>query len=147
MPQHDPGMQKLIEAVGPLKCEVELPSSWTDYFDRRGMMPTCLQEKRRFPRSYLRTSAALEYRQSFPALPRSATWYEVYTKDVSRGGVAFLHGEELYPMEQMSLVLPDGRLHPIEVVRCRRIQDRSFEIGAVFITGFREPAASDKDSG
>jgi hypothetical protein len=141
MPQRDPRIQKLIETVGPLKCELELPSSWADYFDRRGPMPTTFQEKRRFPRSYLRTSAALQHRQSLLALPRAETWYKVYAKDVSRGGVGFLHGEQLFPLEQMNLVLPDGRSRPIEVVRCRRIQERCFEIGAVFIAGFREAGA------
>ena len=137
MPPGDDQIRKLSESVGPLVCEVELPSSWEDFFDRRGMMPIALDEKRRFPRSYLRVSAALQYRQSFPALPRGETWHKVYTKDVCRNGVGFLHSEQLFPMEQLALVLPDGRCRRIEVVRCRRIQPRCFEIGAVFITDFR----------
>ena len=131
-------MRKLIDAVGPLRCELELPSAWSDYFDRRGSMSMALEERRRFPRNYLRGVAALEYRQSLAALPRSEAWHAVYTKDVCRGGIAFLHSEPLYPMEQMNLALPDGKWLIIEVVRCRRIQHRCFEIGAIFATEFRE---------
>jgi hypothetical protein len=144
MPPGDDQIRKLTNALGPLKCEVELPSSWTDYFHRRGTIPTRPNERRRFPRSHLRASAALQYRQSFPALPRGEDWHKVYTKDVSRAGLAFLHSEQLYPKEQMALLLPDGRSRAIEVVRCRRIQARCFEIGAIFITGFREPDADKK---
>jgi hypothetical protein len=131
-------MRKLIDAVGPLRCELELPSSWSDFFDRRGAMPARLEENRRFPRSYLRGVAALEYRQSLPALPRAEARHAVYTKDVSRAGIGFLHSEPLYPMEQMKLALPDGKSLIVEVVRCRRIQPRCFEIGAVFATEFRD---------
>jgi hypothetical protein len=83
--------------------------------------------------------AALEHRQSLPALPRADTRHVVYTKDVSRGGIGFLHSEPLFPMEQFRLALPDGKSRTIEVVRCRRIQQRCFEIGAVFVSGFRQP--------
>ena len=132
-------MRKLIEAVGPLKRELELPAAWSDFFDRRGSTPASLEENRRFPRSYLLGVAALAYRQSLPTLPRAETWHAVYTKDVSRGGIGFLHSEPLYPMEQMNLALPDGKSLIIEVVRCRRVQRRCFEIGAVFVSGFRQP--------
>ena len=133
----------IAEAVSQLKCEIELPSSWKDYFGRRGQLPTCMGDKRRFPRSYFRGAAALHYRQSFPALPRRDLWYRVFTKDVSRGGISFLHGEQLFPGEQMTVVLSDGRSRPVEVVRCRRIEDRCFEIGAKFIAGLRSPAPAD----
>ena len=138
MPPHDDSMRKLTEAVGPLRCQLELPASWSDFFDRHGAMPALRAEKRRFPRSYLRGVAALAYRQSLPALPRAETWHAVYTKDVSRGGIAFLHSDPLYPMEQMNLALPDGKSLIVEVVRCRRIQSRCFEIGAVFASELRD---------
>jgi len=133
----------IAEAVSQLKCEIDLPSAWKDYFDRRGQLPTCMGDKRRFPRSYFRGTAALHCRQSFPALPRPDLWYKVYTKDVSRSGVSFLHGEQLFPGEQMTLVLPDGRSRHVEVVRCHRVQQRCFEIGATFIAGLHKPAPAD----
>jgi hypothetical protein len=132
--------------VGPIECKIELPSSWSDFFDRRGRLRGALEDKRRFPRIYLRASAAVQYRQSFPALPRPETWHKVYTKDVSRTGLGFLHSEPLYPMEQLCLVLPDGCCRRIEVVRCRRIGPRCFEIGAVFIKEFRDAKAVQKAS-
>jgi hypothetical protein len=138
MPPGDDQIRKLSQMVGPLPCEVELPAAWSDFFDHRGPTPTCPRERRRFPRPYLRAMAALRHQRSLPALARSTTWHKVYTKDVSRAGVGFLHSEQLFPMEQMRLVMPDGRCRRIEVVRCRRIQERCFEIGATFISDFRE---------
>jgi len=147
MSQGDARRKQLIDLVRGLKCQVELPPSWKDFFDRSGRMLTSFDEQRRFPRSYLRTKAALEYRQSFPALARHSTWHGVYSASMSRGGMSFLHFEQLFPKEQMNLVLLDGKLRPIEVVRCRRVQERCFEIGAVFINGFRAPEPAGNDPG
>ena len=144
MPQSDDPKQPLAEA-GPGRCEAEPPSSWADFFSRHGMTPTCPNDRRRFRRVYFRGTASLEYRQSFPACPRSRARYRVCTKDLSRGGLAFLHSEQLFPRERMSIVLPDGKAHDIEVVRCRRIEPRCFEIGAVFTASLREPATPAKD--
>ena len=137
MPPHDDSIRKLVETLGPLRDGPQLPSSWSDYFERRGLMPASIEEKRRFPRSYLRGVAALQHRQSFPALPRAEAWHAVYTKDVCRGGIGFLHRQPLYPKEQMNLAFPDGKSRIVEVVRCRRIQPRCFEIGAIFATELR----------
>jgi len=141
VPPGNDRMQALSESRR-LVCEIELPSSWKDFFDRRGMMPIPPDDRRRFPRSYLRVGAALQDRPSLPALPRSNAWHKVYAKDLCRTGVGFLHSEQLFPKEQLAIVLPDGRPRRIEVVRCRRIGRRCFEIGAIFITHFREREAT-----
>lgn len=120
----------LLLAQSP--CLVRLPPSWTDFFEKTGLVQGAMSERRRFPRINLRSKAVLQYRQTFPSLPRPSLLYTVYTKDVSRSGVAFLHGEQLYPLEQMTLILPDGKLRTIQVVRCRRIGPSCFEIGAQF---------------
>ncbi len=73
-----------------------------------------------------------------PSAGYIAAWHKVYTKDVSRTGAGFLHGEQLFPKEQLTLLLPDGRCRPIEVIRSRRVADHCYEIGAIFISSFRE---------
>ncbi len=126
-------------------CLVRLPPSWTDFFEKTGLVQAALAERRQFPRINLRSRAVLQYRQTFPSLPRPAFTYTVYTKDISRSGVSFLHGEQLYPSEQMILILPDGKPRRIQVVRCRRIGPSCFEIGACFAGP--SPAASEEASG
>ncbi len=113
-------------------CLVRLPPTWVDFFEKSGPVQGTMSERRRFLRLNLRSAAVLQYRQTFPSLPRPALFYTVYTKDISRSGVAFLHGEQLYPSEQMILVLPDGKPRVIQVVRCHRIGPSCFEIGAHF---------------
>jgi len=128
---------KLLLEKSP--CLVRLPPNWSDFFEKTGPVPGALAERRRFPRINLRTKAVLQYRQTFPSLPRPALLYAVYTKDISRSGVDFLHGEQVYPLEQMVLILPDGKPRLIQVVRCRRIGPNCFEIGAQFTN---QPSAS-----
>lgn len=124
--------EKLNFPLANAPCLVRLPPQWEDFFEKTGWVPAILPDRRRFPRVYLRTQALLVYRQTFPALPRPAIAYTVYTKDISRGGIGFLHGEQLFPSEQMILILPDGKARLIQVVRCRRIGPNCFEIGAQF---------------
>jgi hypothetical protein len=83
--------------------------------------------------------AALEYRQSLPALPRNPGWFGVYMNSLSRKGCGFFHGEQLYPGERMRLVLLTGTDLPIEVRWCRRIDENCFEIGARFVAGMSPP--------
>ena len=56
---------------------------------------------------------------------------------MSRGGILIVHSQELFPAEQMTMVLPDFKTRFIEVTRCRRIQDCCYEVGAVFVSSLR----------
>ncbi len=113
---------------------------WQDNFDLQGVAPSLPGCKRRFPRRRCRGTTslvALEHRQTFPALPRAHAWFAVYVTNVGRGGLGLLHGEPLYPKERLRVVLADGKLRRIEVVRCERLDERCFSIGARFVD---EPA-------
>jgi hypothetical protein len=123
--------------VASCACEVELPPNWQGFFDRTGVMSTLADENRRFPRFYVRGLGALESCQSLPGKPRDGGWHGVYTKDISREGVGFLHSEQLYPRERMRIVLTDGVPRLMEVIHCRRIQRRCYEIGSRFVAEFR----------
>lgn len=125
-------LQTLSERLASCVCDVELPSAWQDYFEQSGVMPTFDGDGRRFPRFYARRKAALEHRQSLFAKPRPIVWHGVYTKNISRQGLGFLHSEQLFPGERMRIVLSDDLLREIEVIHCRRIQRRCYEIGAKF---------------
>ncbi len=133
----DDQLQRLIKVVGPLTFELKMPSSPEEYFSVSGAVPTMWQDQRRFVRKHLRVVAAIQYRRSLPAHPRSAQWHKVVTRDLSRNGVSFLHSEQIFPLEQLLLVLPDCKPRCIEVVRCRRLGDQCFQVGASFIQRFR----------
>lgn len=142
----DGALFSLADSVGQLPCDIELPPSWIDFFDHPESRPIreVPIEKRRHARRYLRAYAGLQYRQTASVLRRPMTWHRVYMTNLSRGGILFLHSEQLFPLERMRMLLPDPRIRElvrdpedcaIEVVRCHRIQDHCFEIGAEFVEG------------
>jgi hypothetical protein len=126
-------VQELVEAVGPLQCEIQLPSSWQDELAQAGRAPTRYDERRRHLRYHFRVCGALEYRQTFPALPRPNGWHQVFTKGLSRGGLSFLHSEQLFPRERMRILLPGQEISCVEIAWCARVQERCFQIGARFV--------------
>lgn len=123
----------LSERLAACACDVELPAVWENFFEQSGVMPTFDGDGRRFPRFYARRQAALEHRPTLPAKPRARTWRGVYLKNVSRQGLGFLHSEQLFPSERMRIMLSDDLLREIEVIHCRRIRRRCYEIGARFV--------------
>ncbi|NQU21718.1 MAG: hypothetical protein HQ567_10575 [Candidatus Nealsonbacteria bacterium] len=124
-------------------CKIKLPESWADYFQVTGTLTGGPGDRRQFTRVQFRAPAVLEYSQTIPILPRARGQYLVYLKDYSRAGIALIHHEQLYPREQMRLMIPPNkdvaingcRDGLIEVARCTRIQDCCFQIGASFIEG------------
>ena len=130
----------LNEVVERLNCDVRLPDSWGDFFSESGPLPP--DSRRQYARWRIRGYAALQYHQTAPALVRSPCWHRVFVKDISRGGIGFLHSEQLFPLEQMRIILPDTRLERLlpnrlesvlEVTRCLRIQKNCYEVGARFV--------------
>jgi len=135
-------------------CKIKLPESWADYFNETGMLTGGPGDRRQFPRLRFRAPAVLEYAQTIPIVPRKPAQYLVYLKDLSRSGVAFMHHEQLYPREQMRLMMPPGKVVTIrgrkdgivEIARCTRIQDFCFMVGAHFVEQKRDvqPTGSSK---
>ena len=125
--------QKLVESVGPLKSDLQLPEAWKERLHETGRLPGKYSDRRRHPRYHFHACAALEYRQTLPSLPRPAGWHKIYTNDLSRGGLSFLHSEPLFPRERMQIVLPGQGAKIIEVVWFARIDARCFCIGARFV--------------
>ena len=138
--------QTLVSAVGPLKCDVTLPSSFEDNARQTGQLPGAYSERRRHPRFNCGGCAALKYRQTFPALSRPDGWYKVFTKDLSRGGLSFLHSDPLFPRERVQIVLPRQGARIIEVVSCIRVQDRCFRVGARFVEQVQGADPADGES-
>jgi hypothetical protein len=132
----------LTDVVSLLQCDIELPPDWNDFFDQSGMLCATSDDQRRFRRQEMRVFAALEYRQTAPALYRRPGWHRVYLKDIAHGGLSFVHSEQLFPLERMRMLLPDERFSKIlpervecivEIIRCVRIEDRCYVVGTCFV--------------
>lgn len=136
MLDRDPTTPELTKWIRSLPCFVRLPPGMVDGSGRFVQKSGAYDDVRQFQRFSCPGTgcqAALEYRQSLPALPREKAWFGVYITDLSRGGCGLLHSEPLYPGEQMRLRLVTGGLHGIEVMWCRQLDERCFAVGMQFV--------------
>ena len=123
-------VQELMECV---PCKVQLPNDWIDFFEHAGPVPTSFSDRRQVPRFYARTRAILKSHRTIPSLDRAESSSQVYAKDISRTGICLITGEQFYPREELSLLLADGKLRELRVVRCRRIQNQCYEVACQFV--------------
>jgi PilZ domain len=65
--------------------------------------------------------------------------YEVITTDVSRAGLSLLHRAQLYPGQNILLLLTGGSKRLIEVCWCCRVWPGLYSAGCKFIDGAAEP--------
>jgi len=128
--------------IAALRCDVVLPALLQNGFEKFGLLDTTGSEARRFPRFRIRglqRRAGLLLRPSLPDLPREETWRGVYTTTLSRNGLGFLHTEQLFPCEQLQVLLPCGHAGLVEIAWCRRLAQRCFEVGARFTQELTAP--------
>jgi hypothetical protein len=130
----DAQLERLTQIVGPLQSEVSLPESWRQLRRDDQPRPSIPGDWRQYPRWTLPAVAAMRYVKPLLALKRSDSWFAVYSVDVSRNGVCFLHLEQAYPTEQLQLLFADERKLFVEVMRCRRLQEKCYEVGARFVS-------------
>jgi len=128
----DVSLQQLIPTTGPLRCDLPLAQLTQGPSEAAPTVAT-ENDQRRFRRQRVFCAAALQHTSTLKALPRADEWHKVVIRDVGRGGVGFLHSQQLYPSERLRLVFPDLKTHYIEVVRCRKLGDQCFEVGAQFV--------------
>jgi len=117
--------------LSKLDCEIVLPEGYADreaspqFFDPR-------DDRRRFPRKSCVVDGVMQYQRTYPWLRRSNGYYRVMIRDVSRGGIGFLHSEEMFPDEKARFVFLNGTERGLIVKRCRRIGPKCYQIGAEF---------------
>jgi hypothetical protein len=104
-----------------------------EFFSKSGPLPMRWSEVRRFPRFYCRSEASARI-----SPPRAITWDEtkslpVITCDVSRGGLGFLCGEQLFPEQRLEITMPDEATFALKVVWCRRLAAARYAVGCVFM--------------
>ena len=132
MLEGSPAVQEIGSAADKVICQVQIPPDWESGRSIGEPLPTMVDDKRRFPRFHYRVRGLITPRPTFPDHTRPEQTFVVYTKDISRGGVALLHSEELFPKEWCQLRLPPHFENKLEVVRCMRLADRCYLIGARF---------------
>ncbi len=104
--------------------QARLPEKFTDFFERHGTVRAREGCRRAYLRFYLRGQAIVD---------RRGDQLGVFTTDASRQGIGFLSPVQLLPKERCRIQLPKTKGFQIEVVRCRRIDERCYECGATFV--------------
>ena len=117
--------EPLIDEIwDKLPCNVQLPESWGDSAPPTGPTAAHLDDARRYRRFHLRGKAVLEI---------DGTYLAIYTKDLSRSGLAFYCERQLFPCQDAGVWLADGPRGAVKITRCRRIQEHCYECGADFV--------------
>ena len=100
-----------------------LPGEWSDFFDKKGPLPSMPGCRRRVGRFHFRQKAIMQ---------RDGKHYAVWTKDVARNGISFICGFQLFPSDRVTLWLPGGPHPEIIVSPCLRHAKNCYECGARF---------------
>ena len=116
------------QVVDQTEFAIELPAQWQNYFAERGEIPSFADDKRGSQRLKVRTHGLMWFEKSLPFLSRQPGVRGVYTKDFSRHGVGVLCDTQLFPEEQLRILLPTFWIR-VRVVRARRLTSRCYEIG------------------
>ena len=118
---------------GTCPCRLSFPESARWLLETKGVMPSMEGDGRRFPRHRTQGWAVLEYQPTFPSLQRPAELHPVLLVNISRGGVAFLHSEQLFPLEHLLLTLHNGTPRTVKVLHCRQLDPCCYLFGCEFV--------------
>ena len=95
-------------------------------------VPTDKGDGRQFPRFYFRTLATAMI-HPVPILESGSQECYVLTRDLSRGGVSFLHPKRLVLGQRIDLSFEDGREVMVSVRWMKQLAKRCYLIGCKFV--------------
>jgi hypothetical protein len=135
---NDP-LQTASPSLRDLPCDVQLTPEVVQRFFRSGVSPTSPDEQRRFVRFYCgnqNNRLGVRYLPSVDSIERDTNWRGGIPIDVSRGGLQFLHSEEVFPGEKVRIALESKATLQVfkgEVAWCRRHARKCFGVGIRFL--------------
>ena len=107
-------------------------------------------EKRRHTRHLYMVEAHVRYVKRFNQVGNCPNEFTVYTKDLSRSGLSFLHEHEMYAGEVVQLEVKIKadfcRTFLVRVARCRRAGLKVFNVACEFINDDEAKAGTDQPS-
>src|SRR5438128_2599370 len=91
-------------------------------------VPTADGDGRKFPRFYFRTLATATI-HPVPVIGTETLECYVLTRDLSRGGICFMHPAPLSPSQRIDFEMSDGRKFTLAIRAIRREEDGRYFIG------------------
>ena len=120
--------QHYAEVVRATEWKIDLPEAWEDYFHESGVALVNYCDQRQAQRRIVRTCGLLYFEKALPSFPRAFHPVGIFTRDFSKNACGILSPVELFPEEEVRLILPTFWLQ-LRVVRAYRHQANCFEIG------------------
>ena len=102
-------------------------------------------DSRRFPRFAASAEAQLQGEGTFAAAGHAPCTQTVLLRDLSRGGLRFLHGGQLFPGERCGIKMPNGSAMRLEVIWCRRMGAGIYMSGCRFFSVAARAEADDEE--
>lgn len=124
-----PGDGVAAQSEPECSLRVKLPADMRDFFNEAGYVSTVLNEQRTSARLRVRCEAVIHSTYTPPFMNRVEKRARVLVKDLSKCGIGILHHQQMFPTERFCIELHERRLH-VTVVRCRKLGDSCFEVGA-----------------
>lgn len=108
---------------------VKLPFALRNFFNEKGYAASNIFENRTTARLKIRCEAVLHLTVTPAFLARSELDFQVLVKDMSKTGIGILCHRQLYPTESFCIELMGRQIHAA-VVRCRKLGESCYEVGA-----------------
>ncbi|MEX2172829.1 MAG: PilZ domain-containing protein [Pirellulaceae bacterium] len=121
------------ETENTLPVNVNPVGTEHEFFAKTGPLPIAWEDGRRFPRFHFRSciEAVVYPPDNDPSQEPLAC--QVLTRDISRGGMQILHKAQLFPGQNLDVVLQDGMPRRLEVMWCRRLGSSCYSAGCRFV--------------
>ena len=130
--------QELATLLNHAEDRIQLPTEWQNFFTEEESILPRPEERRQFVRRHARMKAALVVKSTLTQPDRSNVIHCIYCRDLSRGGLSFIHAQELYPGDDVAIRLPTCWIN-LTVVYCKRQNDRCYVVGGSFTSGLHRP--------
>lgn len=101
-----------------------LPVSPEEFFALMGPMPVKRDCHRAYERQYLRRKAVVKH---------AGESFGVYLQDCSRMGIGLISPVQFFPCARVQVCMDNRRIYELEIRRCRRLGERCYECGTIFI--------------
>lgn len=124
--------QHLGSLIESLDVTIQMPADMNEFFQEKGPIASCINERRKSVRTRVRTTGVLVPQRWLPACPRRPEPQHIYTKDFSKTGFGCLSSIQFYPGEIVRVLLATFWMEVL-IRRCRRLGTDCFELGGILV--------------
>lgn len=122
--------QTFQQVLSRLPINVRVPRSLQGLLTPDEITASCYADQRQFARFNKLSRGLLKRDEQRPSEEDAPAWHLVLITDISRLGIGLLHSEPLAPGPERNLWISGPENVRFHVVRCTRVNDQCYRIGA-----------------